>query len=673
MFELSIACRYLLPRRRQLSLSIIALVSVLVISLVVWLILVFFSVTHGIEKRWLDSFVTFNAPLQLTPTEHYFRSYYYQVDQYAADSGYEHKTIGEKLRASATDPYDPDLDAELPAGMMPADRRQDGTLKDIVRDAVGAIEELRGFSGVTIRDYEITLSSLNLDLFRRSWPHHILEKQRVLNQLSYLGAFDGRNKRLVKRINPIGGADFSNLLSLISRAPSSRQWHRLFDHATVKSIRIPAEGWLLPIALPEGLQTRALGLYIGPRLSHVVLNGAIDQWTSRGWHAVAGDLAVAGDTLTFTPDDGRPTEGQPQLLLQPGSLLPAQLVKSSLDGAELLFDVELHLGSYSLAFQVPYTGLEIGEVEVESAFEAEPALSPPWVYTVAGEQRLPSDPELGEGILLCSLFRENGAALGDVGHLGYYATGASSVQEQQLPIYIAGFYDPGFMPVGSKLVMVDQAITTLIRSSMSQLDPTEGNGLQIWIDDLDQIDLFKEAVIAALEQAGIGSYWKVQSFKEYDFSRALVEQFQSDRVLFSIISTIIIAVACSNIISMLILLVNDKRREIGILMAMGAKRWSIAFIFGFCGIILGAVSCLLGIVGAMWTLNHLDLVVKGLSVLQGHQAFNPVFFGDSLPNELSLRALGFALSVTVAISLIAGLIPAIKASFVRPSAILRAE
>jgi lipoprotein-releasing system permease protein len=673
VFELSIAWRYLLPRRRQLSLSIIALVSVLVISLVVWLILVFFSVTHGIEKRWLDSFVTFNAPLQLKPTEEYFRSYYHQIDRYAANSGYEYKTIGEKLKAAQTDPYDPAFDAELPRGLMPPDLRSDGSLKDLAGDAFAAIQGLQGFSGIAIRDFEVTLSSLNLDLLRKTWPLGALEKQRVLNQLSYLGAFDGQNRRLAKRINPISGADFSNLLALISRHPSPNQWHRLFDHAKVLSLKVPDEGWQLPVALPNGLHTEALGLYLGSRLSHVVLNGDLEQWTKKGWHAVYGQLSVADGQLHFAPNDQRPTQGEPLLLLQPGTFLPARLVEASVDSSQLLFDVDLALGERTLSLRIPYTGLEVGKVETRHAFTEEPLHSPPWVYSVNGEQRLPTDPELGEGIILCSLFRENGAALGDIGHLGYYAAGASAVQEHQLPIYVAGFYDPGFMPVGNKLVMVDQGITTLIRGSMNQLDPSEGNGLQVWIDDLNQIDAFKESVIAALEKAGIDRYWKVESFKEYDFSRALVEQFQSDRVLFSIISTIIIAVACSNIISMLILLVNDKKREIGVLMAMGARGRSIAFIFGFCGLFLGAISCLLGIVGALWTLNHLDLVVRGLSLLQGHQAFNPVFFGSSLPNELSVHALIFALSVTVTISVIAGLIPAIKASLVRPSTILRSE
>jgi lipoprotein-releasing system permease protein len=54
MYELSIALKYLLPKKKQLSASIISLLSIAVIALVVWLIVVFFSVTHGLENRWVD-------------------------------------------------------------------------------------------------------------------------------------------------------------------------------------------------------------------------------------------------------------------------------------------------------------------------------------------------------------------------------------------------------------------------------------------------------------------------------------------------------------------------------------------------------------------------------------------------------------------------------------------
>src|SRR5207302_568520 len=136
---------------------------------------------------------------------------------------------------------------------------------------------------------------------------------------------------------------------------------------------------------------------------------------------------------------------------------------------------------------------------------------------------------------------------------------------------------------------------------------------------------------------------------------------------------IILIVACCNIISLLVLLVNDKKREIGILQAMGASSQSIAVIFGTCGIAMGVISSCIGIAAAIFTLHNIDSVVTLLSLLQGHDAFQAAFYGKSLPRELSGDSLTFVIIVTPILSLIAGLVPAIKACRLRPSAILRAE
>jgi lipoprotein-releasing system permease protein len=62
-----------------------------------------------------------------------------------------------------------------------------------------------------------------------------------------------------------------------------------------------------------------------------------------------------------------------------------------------------------------------------------------------------------------------------------------------------------------------------------------------------------------------------------------------------------------------------------------------------------------------------------LSFIQGHEAFNTAFFGKSLPSELSYDAVLFILITTPLLSLLAGLVPAIKACRLQPSAILRSE
>ncbi len=124
---------------------------------------------------------------------------------------------------------------------------------------------------------------------------------------------------------------------------------------------------------------------------------------------------------------------------------------------------------------------------------------------------------------------------------------------------------------------------------------------------------------------------------------------------------------------MLILLVNDKKREIGILLSMGASQRHIATIFGLCGFVTGLISSIIGTIAAILTLHYLKSLVSFLSFLQGHEAFQAAFYGSQLPNQLSYGALLFVIVATLIISLLAGTIPAIKAVRIRPSEILRAE
>ena len=65
------------------------------------------------------------------------------------------------------------------------------------------------------------------------------------------------------------------------------------------------------------------------------------------------------------------------------------------------------------------------------------------------------------------------------------------------------------------------------------------------------------------EELGIEKYWKVETYQEYEFAKDLMQQFQSDKYLFTMIGILILLVACTNIISLLVLLVSDKKKEIG--------------------------------------------------------------------------------------------------------------
>jgi len=497
MFELRVAFKYLVPKSKSLSTALISLMSVLVISLVVWLVLVFLSVTAGIEKNWLKKLTSLYAPLRIAPTDDYYRSYFYQIDGVASASGFTLKTVGEKALSSFSDPYSIDGDMEVPIYWEQPDLDSTHKLKDPVKLALQELNDLKAdFPGLHFQDYEISGALLKLELNRGG-------RVSTLSQMSYLLSFAEENPNL----------------------------------------------------------------------------------------------------------------------------------------AELL---------------IPSTGPYSAKIE-------------------QGKIILPEGPETA--ILLPKSYRDSGVKVGDRGFLNYSAPTAASSQEQRIPIRAAGFYDPGFLSLGNRCLIVPNSITRQIYAS-SQTYSSDGaptNGIFVWPKNLSQTSKIQEEIALRFEKSGISKYWNLTSFEEYESSKDLLQQLRSDRMLFTLIAIIIMVVACCNIISLLVLLVNDKKREIAILQSMGASSKSIATIFATCGATLGLLSCFIGSLLAVLTLHNLTAIVSFLSALQGRTAFNPTFFGQTLPNELSLDALAFVLISTPLLSIIAGLIPAIKASRIRPSQVLRSE
>ncbi|MBA3957511.1 MAG: ABC transporter permease [Parachlamydiaceae bacterium] len=528
MFELSIALKYLVPRKRQLSVSIISLISILVIALVVWLVVVFFSVTHGLEKTWIQKLIALTAPVRITPTEAYYHSYYYQSDLFSAASGYSPKSIREKLRTPSSDPYDPALDGELPTEIQAPLRNSDGSVKDLVASVFQAATSLPSVPGLKVRDFELTVTNLQLQLVRYKLAE---EQESTLSQNAYLGSFDSDNSALLKAIQPATHDDMRN-----------------FMH---------------------------------------VLSSVIDS--------------------------------------------PAQIAEGTASINTKLFTV--------------------GSKEIS----------------------LPSDPILGEGVLLPKSFKASGILLGDRGHLSYYTPTMSSMQEQRLPIYVAGFYDPGILPVGGKFILANPEVISVVRSAHAGDMQPMSNGINVSFDNIEQAESVKKALQDTFKRDGIDAYWQVETYREYEFTKDLLQQLRSERNLWTLLATVIIMVACSNIISMLIILVNDKKMEIGILRAMGASAFSIATIFGFCGMMMGMLGSIIGMVAAYLTLHNLQSLVDLIGRLQGYEMFNPVFYGNTLPSDISLEAISFVIITTTIISLLAGIVPALKAGMLKPAIILKAE
>jgi len=668
LFELSFIKKILTPKRRQLSTSLIALLSVTVITLVVWLVTVFLSVTEGIERGWLKKLTALNAPLRLQPTEEYYASYYYNVDQYSLASQYLSKTLGQKAQSLISDPYDPEIDQELPKGIALPDLEDGGRLKDPVKGAIAALESLRkDFPSLAFQDVQLSGALLRLDLIRQDRNSAVPSDHRSqLTHVSYLASFPEKNPNLSELIVPPTADDLNHLLYLSSSPFQEGQtWDALLEHVQIQTVKPRSDLWRISLhLLPEKTPFR-VGAYLHKgEVSHLVVPSAKAGGPSTF-------IERRGDHLFFWGEDF------PEQPLEDGVPLFAQGVQE-LNVTHQIAEavaVEGKIQNHGISGEIPLSELLIVDASFKTHFDQSPSSAPIWPYFGKDAQAVLPSVSSCTGILLPKHFQKNGVKIGDRGHLAYSAPTLSGIQEQHLPVYVAGFYDPGIMAVGNKCILVPPQITEAINASESgfTLEPSEANNVFVWLRSINDAPKVKTALLDALQKKGIDKYWQVKTFREYDFAKDLMLQFQSDKYLYTLIGIIILLVGCTNIISLLVLLVSDKKKEIGILRAMGAKKRSIAAIFAFSGATLGVLSCLLGVLFAYLTLRNIDVVVQFLSLVQGHEAFNAQFFGTSLPRELTGRALLFAAIATPVLALLAGLVPAIKAARLNPSTTLRGE
>ncbi|MCX6989568.1 MAG: FtsX-like permease family protein, partial [Chlamydiae bacterium] len=628
------------------------------------------------------------------------------VDSVSENSNFQNKTIGEKATSSFTDPYDNAQDCELPLHFSQKDLSSDGTLKDPVKIAYGILQGLKDKKEIqSFQDFEMSGALLKLQLLRTDSPLFTArgsESINFLSQVAYISSFPSENPALSSLIIPPSIKDINHLLYLasndlegnraegspsIKRTASSDFAAKIFpilENARISSVKTALPFWKMPISLlPEGIEFSAIGYLKGATITQIVLSEKKSHSPSQ--ETIKGMVKKEKGILYFTSDGKKYlTESITPIYSEEILHFAVNIDKASLEtaqsGKDLLLKVKTKLQGQTLEGIISWDALEVESCKPVTTFTSHPPINPLWTYSTqksaeSAASLLPVNYQRESGILLPKGFQDNGVLIGDRGYLAYTASSASSIQEQRLPIYIAGFYDPGIMSVGNKCLLAPREITRAINaaSTSHSFDKIALNGMQVWFSDLSKTESLKKEIQTAFEENGIDSYWEVSSYKDYDFAKELLQQFQSDKYLFSLIAIIIITVACCNIISLLVLLVNDKKKEIGILLSMGAKPQSIALIFGSCGVVMGTLGCIIGCLAAYLTMHNIDGLVHLLSSMQGHDAFSAVFYGSSLPSTLSPSSVFFVIVSTPILALIAGLIPAIKACGLKPSSILRSE
>jgi lipoprotein-releasing system permease protein len=162
-----------------------------------------------------------------------------------------------------------------------------------------------------------------------------------------------------------------------------------------------------------------------------------------------------------------------------------------------------------------------------------------------------------------------------------------------------------------------------------------------------------------------------------DWTRSHANFFRAvrtEKMVMFIILSLIVGVAAFNIVSTLVMVVQDKQADIAILRTLGASPRSVMAIFMVQGSIIGIVGTLLGVAGGIALALNVETLVPLLERLMGQQFLAPdVYYISDLPSELKSTDIVRIAALSLALGLLSTLYPAWRASRVQPAEALRYE
>ncbi len=226
---------------------------------------------------------------------------------------------------------------------------------------------------------------------------------------------------------------------------------------------------------------------------------------------------------------------------------------------------------------------------------------------------------------------------------------------------VVGIFEAGFQEYDSGLAVMQMDDA----ERLYQLDgPT---GVRLKLDDM-----FVAWDVAQDLTDKLGHLYRVQDWRQghANFFRAIA----MEKMVMSIILSLIMAVAVFNLVSALVMLVNDKQADIAILRTLGISPASIMGVFMVQGMLVGVFGILLGVLGGVALSLNLAALAKWVEHLLGVEFLSAdIYYISEVPSDMHWNDVGWIALVALIFCLLATLYPAWRAARTHPAEALRYE
>jgi lipoprotein-releasing system permease protein len=185
-------------------------------------------------------------------------------------------------------------------------------------------------------------------------------------------------------------------------------------------------------------------------------------------------------------------------------------------------------------------------------------------------------------------------------------------------------------------------------------------------------DVMEAPAVSARLAAELG-----EGFESTDWTVENASYFRAIRIekmMMSLLLSLIIGVAAFNIVASLVMVVTDKTTDIAILRTLGMSPGDVVRVFFIQGAIIGWFGVIIGVVSGVLLAINVPTVVPFLESLLGFQIMpGDVYYVTAIPSVLKIKHVTIIAVAAFILTSLATLYPARRAALVNPAIALRYE
>jgi len=241
------------------------------------------------------------------------------------------------------------------------------------------------------------------------------------------------------------------------------------------------------------------------------------------------------------------------------------------------------------------------------------------------------------------------------------AAGDGTVEPVLERFTMVGVFEAGLQEHDAQLALVNAADAAAILGLGDRV-----SAIRFRADDV----LAAPAIARTLEQQLDGVRTSDWTIENASYFRAI----RLEKMMMSLILSLIIGVAAFNIVASLVMVVTDKTNDIAVLRTLGMSPDGVVRVFFVQGAVIGWAGVLTGVVGGVLLAIYVPVIVPVLERLAGFQIMpGDVYYVSRIPSEPSVAHIAVIGIAAFVLTSLATLYPARRAARINPAVALRYE